>query len=288
MNGSPVTTLEDPMSSMSTAPVTTGTLAVPDGRLYYEVRGQGPLVALVAAPMDADAFAPLADLLAADHTVLTTDPRGIGRSVLHDPHRDSTPELRADDVIRLLAHLDAGPAAVLGSSGGAVTVLALAQARPAGVHTVVAHEPPLLGLLPDREDLFAREADMIATYRAGDRLGAGRKFLATANIHLPEEVVLGMFGGEPDPQAAADEHYQYLHMIRGTTGFRPDVAALRDGPTRVVVGLGERSAGEVCDRTSRALAAELGTAPVMFPGGHVGFAEDPPAFAARLREVLAG
>ncbi|NES28233.1 alpha/beta fold hydrolase [Micromonospora terminaliae] len=275
------------MSSMSTASVTTGTLAVPDGRLYYEVRGHGPLVALVAAPMDADAFAPLADLLAAEHTVLTTDPRGIRRSVLHDPHQDSTPELRADDVVRLLAHVDAGPAAVLGSSGGAVTVLALAQAAPAGVHTVVAHEPPLLGLLPDRAELLASEDDMIATYRAGDRLGAGRKFLAAANIQLPEEVVLGMFGGEPDPQAAADEHFQYLHMIRGTTRFRPDVDALRDGPARIVVGLGERSAGEVCDRTSRALAAALGTAPTMFPGGHIGFVEDPPAFAARLREVLA-
>ncbi|MGY0004511.1 alpha/beta fold hydrolase [Micromonospora sp. I033] len=276
------------MSSMSTAPVTAGTLEVPDGRLYYEVRGRGPLVALVAAPMDADAFAPLADLLATEHTVLTTDPRGIRRSVLHDPHQDSTPELRAEDLVRLLAHVDAGPAAVLGSSGGAVTVLALAQARPAGVHTVVAHEPPLLGLLPDREELMAREDDMIATYRGGDRLGAGRKFLANANIHLPEEVVLGMFGGEPDPRAAADEHFQYLHMIRGTTRFRPDVTALRDGPTRVVVGLGEQSTGEVCDRTSRALAAALGTSPAMFPGGHIGFAEDPAAFAARLREVLAG
>lgn len=275
------------MSSTPTAHVTTGTLEVPDGRLHYEVRGQGPVVALVAAPMDAAAFAPLADLLAAEHTVLTTDPRGIGRSVLHDPHQDSTPELRAEDVSRLLAHLDAGPAAVLGSSGGAVTVLALAQAHPEQVHTVVAHEPPLLGLLPDRTELLAREDEMIATYLAGDRLGAGRAFLANANIHLPEELVLAMFGGEPEPQAAADEHFQYVHMIRGTTRFRPDLAALRDGPTRVVVGLGETSTGQVCDRTSRALAAALGTAPTMFPGGHIGFVEDPAAFATRLREVLA-
>ncbi|MGR6318105.1 alpha/beta hydrolase [Micromonospora soli] len=275
------------MSSSSTAPVTAGTLEVPDGRLHYEVRGQGPLVALVAAPMDADAFAPLADLLAAAHTVLTTDPRGIHRSVLHDPHQDSTPELRADDVSRLLAHLDAGPAAVLGSSGGAVTVLALARAHPEQVHTVVAHEPPLLGLLPERRELLAREDDMIATYLGGDRLGAGRRFLANANIQLPEEVVLGMFGGEPEPRAAADEHFQYVHMVRGTTRFRPDVAALRDGPTRVVVGLGETSTGQICDRTSRALAAALGTAPAMFPGGHLGFVEDPTAFATRLGEVLA-
>src|SRR5687767_165277 len=114
---------------MRTAPtVTTGTLAVPGARLHYEVRGRGPLVVLVAAPMDADSFAPLAELLAIDHTVLTTDPRGINRSPVDNPDADSTPEHRADDLSRLLAHLDAGPADVLGSSGGAVSVLALAQA----------------------------------------------------------------------------------------------------------------------------------------------------------------
>ncbi|MGC5020078.1 alpha/beta fold hydrolase [Micromonospora sp. DT47] len=275
------------MSTTSADNVTVATLEIPDGVLHYEVRGQGPLVALVAAPMDAGAFAPLADLLAADHTVLTTDPRGIGRSRLHDPERDSTPQLRADDVLRLLAHLDAGPAAVLGSSGGAVTVLALAQAHPEGVHTVIAHEPPLIDLVDDRDELRAREDDMIATYRAGDRLGAGRKFLASANIELPEEAVQAMFGGEPDPQAVADERFQYLHMLSGTTRFQPNVAALRAGPTRVVVGIGEQSTGQLCDRTSRALATALGVAPTMFPGGHIGFVEDPAAFAARLREVLA-
>ncbi|WP_422751809.1 alpha/beta fold hydrolase [Micromonospora sp. WMMD708] len=276
------------MSSSTTVPVTTATLAVPDGTLHFEVRGQGPLVALVAAPMDARAFAPLADLLATDHTVLTTDPRGIRRSRLHDPEQDSTPELRADDLARLLAHLDAGPATVLGSSGGAVTVLALAQAHPQAAHTVIAHEPPLLLLLDDRDDLLAREDDMIATYRRGDRLGAWRKFLATANIVMPEEMIQGMFGQEPDPQDAADERYQYLHTLRGTTRYQPDVAALRDGPTRVLVGLGEESAGELCDRSSRALAAALGVPPTMFPGGHIGFTDDPAGFAVRLREVIAG
>lgn len=53
------------------------------------------------------------------------------------------------------------------------------------------------------------------------------------------------------------------------------------------VGIGEASAGELCDRAGRALAAELGIAPTMFPGGHIGFAEDPASFAVRLREVLA-
>src|SRR5947209_2695604 len=111
----------------STAPVTTGNLTVPDGSLYYEVRGTGPLIALIGTPMDADPFAAVAELLATDHTVLTADPRGHNRTVLNNPDTDSFPELRADDLARLIAHVDAGPAAVFGSSGGAVTTLALAQ-----------------------------------------------------------------------------------------------------------------------------------------------------------------
>jgi hypothetical protein len=32
----------------------------------------------------------------------------------------------------------------------------------------------------------------------------------------------------------------------------------------------------------------IGVDPVLFPGGHTGFAEDPAAFEPRLREVLWG
>jgi pimeloyl-ACP methyl ester carboxylesterase len=273
-----------------TVPMTATTLDVPDAQLHYELRGRAgdPFVVLVGAPMDARSFAPLADLLAADHLVLTTDPRGINRSPVHDPDRDSTPEMRADDLSRLIHHVDAGPAVVLGSSGGAVSVLALAQAHPEQVHTVIAHEPPLLELLPDREQQRAATEDIVATYLSGDTAGAWAKFLTNAGITMTEEEMAFMFPAEPDPQAVADDHFQYAHMIRPTTRWVPDAAALRTATTRVLVGLGEESAGQVCDRTSRALAAELGTAPTMFPGGHVGFAEDPPAFAARLREVLEG
>jgi pimeloyl-ACP methyl ester carboxylesterase len=274
------------MIQPSTVPATVATLDVPGARLHYEVRGAGPLVLLVGAPMGATSFAPLADLLAADHTVLTTDPRGADRSQVADPDRDSTPELRADDLSRLLAYLGAGPATVFGSSGGAVSVLALAQAHPEQVHTVIAHEPPLDELLDDREHLREQTEDMIATYLAGDVKGAWARFLETANIHLPEEVFEAMFGGERDPQTAADQDFWFAHELRATTRWLPDVAALRSSPARIVVGIGEGSAGQLCDRTSRALATALGVEPTMFPGGHTGFEEDPVAFAARLRAVL--
>jgi pimeloyl-ACP methyl ester carboxylesterase len=264
----------------------TRTLDVPGARLHYELRGTGPLVVLVGAPMGATSFAPLADLLASDHAVLTTDPRGINRSSVEDPGQDSTPELRADDLSRLLAQLDAGPAAVLGSSGGAVGVLALAQAHPEQVHTVIAHEPPLIELLPDRAERHAGNEDVIARWFAGDYAGSWRAFVGNADIYLPEGVIEMMFAGEPDPQAIADTSYQNGHMLRPTTHWQPDISALRSAATRVAVGIGETSAGQLCDRTSRALAAALGVEPTMFPGGHTGFAEDPDGFAARLRSVL--
>jgi pimeloyl-ACP methyl ester carboxylesterase len=271
---------------MNAPTVTAETLRVPDAVLHYEVRGAGPLVVLVGAPMDAWPFAPLADLLGTDHTVLTTDPRGINRSKVDNPDADSTPELRADDLARLITHLGAGPAAVLGSSGGAVSALALAQARPDLAHTVVAHEPPLDELLDDRERLHELTEDIIETYFAGDTVGAARKFLSVANISLPEEVFRQMFAAERDAQQVADDDYQHAHMLRPTTRWRPDLSALRWGQTRIVVGIGKESAGQLCDRTSRALTAALGIEPTMFPGDHIGFAKDPQTFATRLREVL--
>lgn len=270
--------------------VTADHLKVPDATLYYEVRGQGPLVVLVGAPMHAAHFAPLAGLLADDHTVLTTDPRGVNRSSLDEPGRDSTPQMRADDLSRLLTHLGAGPAAVFGSSGGAVTALALAVAHPEQVRTVIAHEPPLNRLLDDPEERDAAVEDIIATYVSGDVAGAWTKFMINANLPMPdfEEPAGGPAEApaEPDPQQVADERFWFLHEMRATTRWEPDIDALRAGPGSVVVGIGEESAGQLCDHASTALAAALGTKPTYFPGGHIAFADDPDGFASRLREVL--
>ncbi|WP_067465056.1 alpha/beta fold hydrolase [Nocardia amamiensis] len=266
--------------------VTARTLDVPGAHLYYELRGAGPLVVLVGAPMDAAAFAPLADLLAADHTVLTTDPRGHQNSTLDDPGQDSTPELRADDLARLITHVDAGPAVVFGSSGGAVTALALAQARPDLVTTVIAHEPPINALIADRDAHRAATEEMVAAYAEGDVLGAWRKFFAVANIPMPEPMLAQIFGPERDPRQIASEQYWFAHEIRGTTTWEPDIVALLDTRARLVVGIGADSAGQFCDRTARALASALDLAPTLFPGGHIGFADDPATFVVRLREVL--
>jgi hypothetical protein len=168
-----------------------------------------------------------------------------------------------------------------------VTALAVAQFHPDLVDTVIAHEPPLTELLDDREEHRATRAEVVRLWFAGDHAGSWRAFLAGANIRMPEEIFEQIFGGEPDPQAQADNDYQNAHLMGPTCEFLPDVEALRAGRPRVVVGIGVASEGQLCDRTSRALASALGVEPTMFPGGHTGFAEDPAGFEPVLRTVFA-
>lgn len=267
---------------------TTHTLDIPGGRLHYEVRGSGPLLLVMGAPMDAAAFAPLADALAGDHTVVTHDPRGISGSHLDDPEQDSTPELRADDVAALLDALGAESADVFGSSGGAVTGLALVARHPGRVRTLVAHEPPVLELLPDAAERRADTDGIIETFHR-DGLGAAwGKFMAHAGFGDGDEGAPAAPPFEPSPQDLVNSARFFAHELRDTTRYVPDVAALRDSTSRVVVGIGADSGRLLTCRTSEALAELLGAPPVEFPGDHGGFIGQPAEFAEALRKVLAG
>src|SRR5215469_16935808 len=153
-------------------------LDVPGARLYYEQRGTGPLLLMIGSPMDSTGFAGLASALAGDYTVVTYDPRCIGNSKRDDTSQDVTPDQQADDVHRLLSAFGGGPAAVFGSSGGATVGLALVTAHPGQVHTLVAHEPPVVELLPNSAQVRAQFEDIYDTYRAGGAEKAWPKFLA--------------------------------------------------------------------------------------------------------------
>jgi pimeloyl-ACP methyl ester carboxylesterase len=278
--------------TLSAQPIT-HTLAVPGARLHYEVRGSGPLLLVIGSPMASADFAPLADALAVDHTVVTYDPRGVADSPIDDPEQDSTPELRADDVAALLDALGADSADVFGSSGGAVTGLALVARHRARVRMLVAHEPPLLELLPDAAQQRANTEDIVATFHADGLQAAWMKFMVSAGFDItppdggPADKSGAPVPAEPTARDLAEAARFFDHELRGTTRYVPDVAALTAGPSRVVIGIGAASANLLTYRTSTALCELLGTAPVEFPGDHGGFLGAPEGFADTLRTVLA-
>src|SRR5437764_3536523 len=90
------------------------TLDVPGATLYYEVRGAGPVLLMMpGGPADATTFRRIEDRLAANHTVVTYDPRGLSHSSPLDPKDDARMvEIVADDVHRLLAELGRSRASV--------------------------------------------------------------------------------------------------------------------------------------------------------------------------------
>jgi pimeloyl-ACP methyl ester carboxylesterase len=255
---------------------------------------------LIASPMAAAGLATLAGLFP-DRTVVTYDPRGVDRSRRTDGSPTTTPEEHADDVSRIIAVLDAGPVDLFASSGGAINALALVARHPEQVRTLVAHEPPLAALLPDREFALAATDDIHQTYlRSGFGPGMA-KFIAIVTHKGPIDADYldrpapdpAMFGLPTDDDGSRNDPLLAQNML-SCTRYEPDVQALKAASTRIVVAAGTESDGELAHRGAEAIAERLGTAPVTFPSGHGGFlggeygqTGQPEAFAARLREVLA-
>jgi pimeloyl-ACP methyl ester carboxylesterase len=266
-------------------PPTVRSVTVPGARLHYEIRGRGPLVVVIGSPMASAEFAPLADALAGDHTVVTYDPRGYANSPVDDPDAPSAVEQRADDVNAILDDLGAESVDVFGSSGGAVTGLALVTRHPGRVRTLVAHEPPLLELLPDAAEQRAGTEAIIDTFHRDGFEAAWMHFMRNAGFDVsPADAPSGPAEPSEDEIRQAARFFEI--DLRPTARYLPDIDALKNGPSRIVVGIGVDSGRLVTYRTSVALCELLGSTPVAFPGDHGGFMGAPEEFAAALRTVL--
>ncbi|WP_055591192.1 alpha/beta fold hydrolase [Peterkaempfera griseoplana] len=284
---------------------TTRTLHTPEADLAYDLHGplptpdgRPPLV-MIGQPMDAGGFAALAAHFR-DRTVVTYDPRGLGRSTRKDARTDHTPQTQAGDVHALIQALGTTAVEMFASSGGAVTALALVATHPADVTTLVAHEPPLLTLLPDAEAAQRAQARVRDTYQ--DK-GWGAGMAAFIAMTSWQGAFTDDYFARPTPDPAAfglpteDDGSRTDPLLSdrswAITRYQPQADALTAAPTRVVIAVGEESHGTLTARTAQATAALLGQQPVIFPshhggfvGGETGYAGQPEAFARRLREVL--
>ena len=276
-----------------------------DDAVTYDIHGDladatpdRPVLFMFATPMEAAAFGPMAGLFG-DRPVVTYDPRGAGRNPTGTS--ELTPEQHAEDLHRVISALGVGPVDVFGSSGGAVTALALATAHPGDVRRVVAHEPPTAAGLPDRDNVLAAIRDIKDTYAASGDGPAMAKFidLVMTSGPLPDD---HLDRPAPDPAmfglSADDDGTRTNPLFRSMPAcndFRIDVEALGRLGERLVIAVGVESRDEIPARGGRAVAAELGLPVTDFPSHHAGFTSgedtgypgDPEGFAARLREVLA-
>ena len=182
-----------------------------------------------------------------------------------------------------------------------MNALALVAKHPEDVRILVAHEPPIVEILPDREAAQAASRAVHETYmRSG--FGAGMAHFIALTSHKgpypddwadqppPDPAAFGLptedDGSRNDPLLGRD--------VEATTDPRLDFDAIRSAPTRVIIAAGAESEGELTHRAAQAVAERLGKETVIFPshhggflGGEYGYAGKPDEFAARLRQVLA-
>jgi len=284
---------------------TTHILETAEADIAYDVRGPLPTadgrppLLMIGQPMDASGFGALASHFP-ERTVVTYDPRGLGRSARKDGRIDHAPTVQANDVHALIEALGAGPVEMFGSSGGAVTALALVAAHPDDVVTLVAHEPPLIPVLPDAEAAERARAGFRDAYEAKGSSAGMAAFIAMTSWQgeftdeyfaqpAPDPAQFGMStedDGSRDDPLLSDRSW-------AISSYRPDVDALAAAPTRVVIAVGEESLGTFTGRTAVATAELLGQEATVFPshhggflGGEFGYAGQPEAFARKLRDVL--
>ena len=280
-------------------------LVTTEADIVYDIHGPLPTadgrppLFMIGQPMDASGFSTLASHFP-DRTVITYDPRGLGRSIRKDGRVDHSPTVQADDVHAVIGALAVGPVDMFASSGGAVTALALVAAYPNDVTTLVAHEPPLIPVLPDAEAAERALAGVRDAYQARGSGAGMATFIAMTSWRgefsdeyfaspAPDPAQFGMSteddGSRDDPLLS--------DRSSSVSSYRPDVKTLAAAPTRIVIAVGEESMGTFTGRTAVALAELLGQQATVFPshhggfmGGEFGYPGQPEAFARKLHDVL--
>lgn len=148
------------------------TVNVNGAEIYHEIRGSGPSVLFISgATGDAGHFERVAELLADEFAIVTYDRRGNSRSPRPAGWDTTSVDEQADDAVALLEALSLAPAAVFGTSSGAIIGLDLVIRHPGVVHSAILHEPPLLSVLTQPEEVMGPTQQMVeeAMKRGGPR-----------------------------------------------------------------------------------------------------------------------
>jgi pimeloyl-ACP methyl ester carboxylesterase len=264
----------------------TDTLKVPGATLYYEVYGSGPTLLMIHGGIgDAGFYSSVAPLLADDYQVVLYDRRGNSRSPFDGSPTDLVVAEQSDDARRLVEAVGTEPAHVFGNSAGGVIALDFAARHPELASVVIAHEPPVVELLPDVDAHRAQTADVLATYHRDGVGPAMLKFLEHAGpiMDQPED-------GQPDEELeqrfSGNIDFFLTREMPNIVRFVPDIATLRTNGANVVLAGGVDSRDAYPYKATIAVAELLSVPVVEFPGDHAGYLGKPVEFAAKLRDVL--
>lgn len=267
---------------MNTEPI--GRLLEVNGeRIYHEVRGSGPSVLFIAgATGDGGHFERVAELLCDEFTVVTYDRRANSRSSRPDGWESTSTEEQSEDAARLIEALGISPAAIFGSSVGAIIGLDLVIRHPELVREAILHEPPMIAGMANPEEVMGAIQQVVegGMQRGGPRGGCETFFRFIAGDEAFENL---------DPQLRErmlGNGETFLGTEMGTfEPYQPDEAALTaiEVPVRVMVGT--KSAPFFAE-AARWLADRMNVELERLAGGHTPYFDRPEEMAKTIRPLL--
>jgi pimeloyl-ACP methyl ester carboxylesterase len=263
--------------------------------LYYEVRGQGqPLLMIAPAGGDGHQYSFLADILADEYKVITYDRRANARSTMNDPQNFEISQ-QSRDAVAVLHAAGESSAFIFGNSSGAVIALDIAKTLPQAIRAIVAHEAPIPRMLPDAkkwQQFFARV--YMTAFRFGASVAAlqfifGIKVPVLQLIKASKEV--NIHRKQSSERYLSDKDASDVLMkleLLPVTNYLPDVQRIKQNSTRVFMAVGQWALDRKTwyAQANQILAEKLGYELVTFPGHHAAFLDMPDEFAATLRSVL--
>jgi pimeloyl-ACP methyl ester carboxylesterase len=289
----------------------TSLVLVPGAQLFTRKAGDGPALVLISGGGgDADMYDDVVPLLTSRFTVITFDRRGNSRSPLTDDSAPVDPDTQAADVVAVLDHHGVDRAYVFGTSGSAILTLALLSRHQDRVFGAVAHEPPLVQILPGSPE--QRRIDELR--HIADTEGPLCGFVAFAAMTMPNPprlfdkragrvafaglmaLVLGVGRLWRTATGKAPGGMARLVGNAGLTfrrelpafcyDYEPDLAALSAVTVPWRLATGRDSVGRPYHRPAHVLGEKLGVPCVEFPGGHTPYQQYPAEFVDRLTEIL--
>ncbi len=260
-----------------------GLLEINGARIYDEVRGSGPSVLFIAgATGDCGHFQRVAEILSDEFTVVTYDRRANSRSPRPNGWESTSTEEQSEDAAGLIAALDIAPAAIFGTSAGAIIGLDLMIRYPELVRGAILHEPPMIAGMANPEEVMGAIQQVVegGMQRGGSRGGcetffrfvAGDEAFENLDPHLRERM-LGNGETFLGTEMGAFEPYQ------------PDEAALTtiEVPVRIMVGT---ESAPFFAETARWLADRMNVELARLPGGHTPYFDRPDEMAEAIRPLL--
>lgn len=242
-------------------------------RLFYEITGSGriPVVLVHGSWSSHRNWDLVVPGLAESFRVVTYDRRGhsdSGRSAGQGSVREDVA-----DLAMLLEQLGLAPAFVAGNSFGASIALRLAADRPDLLQGVIAHEPPLFGLLVDDprfapilEEVGRRVGAVVERIARGDHAGAAEQFVETVALGPGSWVQLP----PANQRTMIDNAPTFLDETNDSEALTLDLTGVREFDRPVLLTSGEQSPPTLAP-VIRKLAEALPRAEVVtFEGtGHI-------------------